>query len=97
MRYIKYFLMIGMFMSVITLGPHKSEAGVLREAGRGCLMGGTVLAVTTYIGITPALIYPAGTLAGSTILANNSLIGCGIFAAGMAAGSIWETIYDFFF
>ena len=77
--------------------PATAEASLVREAGRGCLFGGTVLAGTTYIGATPFLIGGIRTFTGYSLLVNNAVIGCALGAAGGAMGSIWSGLYDFIF
>ncbi len=77
--------------------PPAAEASILREAGRGCLIGGTVLGGSTYLGLTRQLITGAPVLSGYSILLNNAVIGCGFGAAGFAVGSIWAGIFDLIF
>lgn len=73
------------------------HAGFVKEVGRGCLFGGTVLAGTTYIGATPFLVGNIVTFPGRELIFNNAMVGCALGAAGAAVGSIWAGLYDFIF
>jgi len=77
--------------------PGEADANIIREAGRGCLAGGSVFAATTYLGMTPALLSTVAAVPGYSILINNAVLGCGIFAVGFAAGSVWAGLWDLIF
>ncbi len=81
--------------------PMTAEAtGVVRDAGRSCVFGAAVLATTTYLGLTPALL-ATGSLtlpfAVQSVTASNAIVGCGVAAAASTAASLFTAIYDAIF
>lgn len=90
-------LLIALAFSLALAAPVEAEASIVREMGRGCLIVGTIMGATTYIGATPLLVGNLAPFPGASLLLNNMTIGCGLGAAGAAIGSLWAGIYDFIF
>ncbi|CAK0757496.1 conserved exported hypothetical protein [Azospirillaceae bacterium] len=84
---------------VVLAAPGRADAALVREAGRACAFGAAVLAVTTYIGMTPALATGPLTLPFTvpSVIAANAIIGCGITATGSVAASVFGWLYDAIF
>ena len=90
-------LLIALAFGAALAAPAPADASFAREVGRGCLLVGTILGGTTYIGATPFLVGNITPFPGAQLLLNNAVIGCGLGAAGAALGSLWAGIYDFIF
>ncbi|CAK0772978.1 conserved membrane hypothetical protein [Gammaproteobacteria bacterium] len=86
-------------VSSVTL-PMTADAGLIRDAGRSCVFGAALLATTTYLGLTPALL-ATGPLslpvAIQSTTASNAVVGCGVTAAASTAASVFTWIYDSIF
>ncbi len=93
----KKLLIVLAVVMAFTLPAQQAEASFVRELGRGCVVGGSIFAGTTYIGMTPALIGNFTAFPGYSLILNNAVIGCGLGAAGFAAGSIWAGLYGLIF
>lgn len=89
--------LIALVFGLALASPARADASFVREVGRGCLIVGTILSGTTYIGATPFLVGTVSPFPAANLLLNNAVIGCGLGAAGAALGSIWAGIYDFIF
>jgi len=94
----KKFLMVLALVLAFTVPVSKpADADLIRETVRGCLIGGSVLGGATYLAITPQLLTNAFRLPGYSILANNAVLGCALFGAGAAVGSVWAGFWDLIF
>ena len=92
----KRLLLLLVFVSSITL-PMAADAGLIRDAGRSCVFGAALLATTTYLGLTPALLATGPITLPFTVqsvTASNAIVGCGVTAAAATAASVFTWLYD---
>ena len=91
---------LAFFLALSIALPMAAEAGVVRDAGRSCVFGAALLATTTYLGLTPALLMTRPMqlpFAVQSVVASNALVGCGVSAAASTAASVFTWFYDAIF
>lgn len=74
-----------------------AHAALMRNVVESCAFSASVLASTTYLGLTPALSSGVLTLPATEVIAANAIIGCGIGAVGATAATVTGWIYDILF
>ncbi|CAK0759838.1 conserved membrane hypothetical protein [Gammaproteobacteria bacterium] len=90
-------LLLALVLISSTTLPMTADAGVIREAGRSCVFGAALIATTTYLGLTPALLSTGPftlPVALQSTTASNAVVGCGVTAAAATAASVFTWLYD---